>query len=101
MIRWKIEYNATGKHLKGEAGVRRLICYSKSPTHSNLKYKGDIIAFFDSSTPIDITFESYYGFPRISDFSFELDQSTSIIVLIDTVPYSDVSDNYFEEGVVT
>lgn len=51
--------------------------------------------------PIGITFESYYGFPRISDFSFELDKNETITVLIDTVSASDVSDNYFERGGIT
>lgn len=101
MIWWKIEYDANGKNLKGDAGVRRLICYSNSTSHSNLKYKGNIIAFLNVYKPLDITFESYYGFPCISDFSFELDKGETISVLIDTVSYSDVTDNYFEKGAIT
>lgn len=98
---WKIDNSLNNKHLKGDDGVRRLICYSISSLHSNLKYKDDIIAFFNVAKPIDITFESYYGFPRISDFSFELDKTETITVLIDTVPGSDVSDNYFDKGGIT
>lgn len=98
---WKIESSSNNKHLKGDEGVRRIICYSISSLHSNLKYKNNIIAYFNVAKPIDITFESYYGFPRISDFSFELDKNESINVLIDTVPSSDVSDNYFEKGEIT
>lgn len=98
---WKIESSSNNKRLKGDDGVRRIICYSISSLHSNLKYKDNIIAYFNVAKPIDITFESYYGFPRISDFSFELDKNESINVLIDTVPSSDVSDNYFEKGGIT
>ena len=80
--------------LDGEEGVRRIMCYSTGTSSSNLLYKGSIIATFNSNNNINIEFESYFGFPKLSDFSLEVDPNISAIVLVDVLPYSDSTDDY-------
>ena len=83
-------------NLTGEEGVRRILCYSSSSSSSNLLYNGNIIGSFTSNNNINIDFESYYGFPRLSDLAIEATANNSIVVLVDVVPYSDTTDNYIE-----
>jgi UDP-N-acetylglucosamine pyrophosphorylase len=80
--------------LDGDEAVRRILCYSTGPSSSNLLYKGENIATFNSNNNINIEFESYYGFPKISDFSLEVSSNISAIVLVDVLPYSDSTDDY-------
>lgn len=82
--------------LDGNEGVRRILCYATSDSSSNLLYKGENIATFNANNNINIEFESYYGFPKISDFSLEVPANISAIVLVDVVPYSESTDNYIE-----
>lgn len=80
--------------LDGDEAVRRILCYSNGSSVSNLLYKGENIATFNSNNNINIEFESYYGFPRLSDFSLEVSANISAIVLVDVLPYSDPTDDY-------
>lgn len=86
----------TVNNLTGEEGVRRILCYSSASSTSNLLYNGNIIGTFSSNNNLDIDFESYYGFPRLSDLAIEMAPNTSAAVLVDVVPYSDITDNYIE-----
>ena len=82
--------------LTGEEGVRRIMCYSSNSSTSNLLYNGNVIGTFSSNNNINIDFESYYGFPRLSDLAIEVPPNNSVSVLVDVVPYSDTTDNYIE-----
>lgn len=87
--------------LTGDDGIRRILCYSSGTSSSNLLYKGDIIATFNNNNNIDIDFKSYYGFPKLSDFSIELSPNISVSILADIVPYSVSTDDYIETREVT
>lgn len=87
--------------LDGDEGVRRILCYATSSISSNLLYKGETIATFNINNNINIEFESYYGFPKISDFSLEVADNVSAMVLVDVVPYSESTDNYIETRIVS
>lgn len=86
----------TTNNLTGEEGVRRILCYSSASSASNLLYNGNIIGTFNDNNNLNIEFESYYGFPRLSDLAIEVPPNISIAVLVDVVPYSDTTDNYIE-----
>lgn len=83
-------------NLTGDEGVRRILCYSSDSSTSNLLYNGNVIGTFSSNNNMNIDFESYYGFPRLSDLAIESAPNNSIVVLVDVVPYSDTTDNYIE-----
>lgn len=83
-------------NLTGDEGVRRILCYSSASSTSNLLYNGNVIGTFSSNNNMSIDFESYYGFPRLSDLAIESAPNNSIVVLVDVVPYSDTTDNYIE-----
>lgn len=87
--------------LTGDDGIRRILCYSSGALVSNLLYKGEIIATFNNNNNIDIDFKSYYGFPKLSDFSIEVAPNISITILADIVPYSVSVDDYIETWEVT
>lgn len=87
--------------LTGDEGIRRILCYSSDAPSSNLLYKGDIISTFNNNSNIDIDFKSYYGFPKMSDFSIEAAANVSISILVDIVPYTVVTDDYIENREVT
>lgn len=80
--------------LDGEEGVRRIMCYSNGTSSSNLLYKGIYIATFNSNNNINIEFESYFGFPKLSDFSLEVGPNIYALVLVDVLPYSESTDDY-------
>lgn len=86
----------TISNLTGEEGVRRILCYSSDSSTSNLLYNGNVIGAFSSNNNMNIEFESYYGFPRLSDLAIEAPPNNSIVVIVDVVPYSDTTDNYIE-----
>lgn len=88
-------------NLTGDEGVRRILCYSSASSTSNLLYNGNVIGTFSSNNNMNIDFESYYGFPRLSDLAIESAPNNSIIVLVDVVPYSDTTDNYIEKRSVS
>lgn len=83
-------------NLTGDEGVRRILCYSSASSTSNLLYNGNIIGTFNNNNNINIDFESYYGFPRLSDLAIEAAPNISVVVLVDVVPYSDTTDKYIE-----
>ena len=87
--------------LTGDDGIRRILCYSSASSASNLLYKGEVIATFTSNNNIDIDFKSYYGFPKLSDFSIEVPPNISVSILIDIVPYSVSTNEYIETREVT
>lgn len=96
MIHFFIPASATTyiSTLDGDEGVRRILCYSTGSSSSNLLYKGENIAAFNSNNSINIEFESYYGFPKLSDFSLEVAANISAEVLVDVLPYSESTDDY-------
>lgn len=98
MINFFIPANSsiTISNLTGEEGVRRILCYSSASSTSNLLYNGNVIGTFSSNNNMNIEFESYYGFPRLSDLAIEAAPNNSIVVIVDVVPYSDTTDNYIE-----
>lgn len=83
-------------NLTGDEGVRRILCYSSASSTSNLLYNGNVIGTFNNNNNINIDFESYYGFPKLSDLSIEVAPNISVTVIVDVVPYSDTTDNYIE-----
>lgn len=87
--------------LTGDDAVRRILCYSSDASASNLLYKGNIIATFNNNNNINIDFKSYYGFPKLSDFSIEPSPGASVSILADIVPYSVSTDDYIETREVT
>lgn len=82
--------------LTGDEGIRRILCYSSGASVSNLLYKGIAIASFNNNNNIDIEFKSYYGFPKMSDFSIEVSPNMTVSILVDIVPHSDSNDDYIE-----
>lgn len=86
----------TINNLTGEEGVRRILCFSDGSSTSSLLYNGNIIGTFNSNNNINIDFESYYGFPKLSDLSLELAPNISVSIMVDVVPCSDTTDNYIE-----
>ncbi len=86
--------------LTGDEGTRRILCYSSGTSVSNLLYKGVAIASFNNNN-IDIDFKSYYGFPKLSDFSIESPPNITILILADIVPYSVSANDYIETREVT
>lgn len=87
--------------LTGDEGIRRILCYSSGALTSNLLYKGIPIGTFNNNSCIDIDFKSYYGFPKLSDFSIEASPNTTISILADIVPYSVSAVDYIETREVT
>lgn len=83
--------------LNGDYGVRRIICTSNSEQASTLELNGNIIAYFNRNNSLELKFDSYYGFPKLSKFS--VFQFGSGAVLVDTVPLAPINNDYFEEGV--
>lgn len=92
-------FNATSSgemfNMSGDFGVRRIICTSNSSTSSLLLNNDKMISFFNSGNTADITFESYYGYPKLSDFA--VNQFGYGAILVDVVPESPVNENYFKE----
>lgn len=83
--------------LNGDYGVRRIICTSTSEKSSCLEINGNVIAWFNSSNSLELKFDSYHGFPKLSKFSvFQYGYGS---VLVDTVPLAPINTDYFEEGV--
>lgn len=91
----------TTVNLTGEEGVRRIFLYSTGSSSSNFLYKGEIIGSFNVNNNIEIDFESYYGFPKLSNFSIEIPPNLSVSVIVDVVPYSDSIDDYMESREVS
>lgn len=82
--------------LQGDYGVRRIICTSTSDQSSSLELNGKIIACFNRSNSLELKFDSYHGFPKLSNFSvFQFGLGA---VLVDTVPLAPINNDYFEEG---
>lgn len=83
--------------LNGDYGVRRIICTSNSEQASTLELNGNIIAYFNRNNSLELKFDSYYGFPKLSKFSvFQFGLGA---ILVDTVPLAPINNDYFEEGV--
>lgn len=83
--------------LQGDYGVRRIICTSTEAQTSSLEIKGNVIAYFNNSNSLELKFDSYHGFPKLSDFSvFQFGFGS---ILVDTVPLAPINNDYFKEGV--
>lgn len=82
--------------LQGDYGVRRIICTSTSEQASRLELNGNVIACFNRSNSLELKFDSYHGFPRLSNFS--VFQFGIGAVLVDTVPLAPINNDYFKEG---
>lgn len=79
-------------------GVRRMIM-NANVTGVVLYY--DFIPLINTSlytSLYELNFESYYGFPDASNFKLanNTQNDTYVKILIDTVPDSPISENYFE-----
>lgn len=100
MIFFNIQADEQGQifNLNGDYGVRRIICTSGSEQGSALELNGNIIAFFNRNNSLELKFDSYHGFPKLSDFS--VFQFGFGAVLVDTVPLAPINKGYFEEGEV-
>lgn len=85
--------------LQGDYGVRRIICTSTSEQASRLEVNGSVIACFNMSNSLELKFDSYYGFPKLSKFS--VFQFGFGAILVDTVPLAPINNDYFEEGVTS
>ena len=83
--------------LNGDYGVRRIICTSNSEQSSKLELNGNVIAYFNRNNSLELKFDSYYGFPKLSKFSvFQFGLGS---ILVDTVPLAPINNDYFEKGV--
>lgn len=82
--------------LNGDYGVRRIICTSTSEQCSTLELNGNVIAYFNRNNSLELKFDSYHGFPNLSNFSVFLFGMGA--VLVDTVPLAPINKDYFEEG---
>lgn len=102
-----INFNITGgvetRNVKliGDESVRRILCYSIGNAPSTLLYKGTYIASFNVNNAIDIDFKSYYGFPKLSDFSVNVASNLIVSILVDTLPSTSVTDDYIERRPVS
>lgn len=83
--------------LQGDYGVRRIICTSTAAEGSRLEINGNVIACFNSSNSLELKFDSYHGFPKLSAFS--VFQFGFGAILVDTVPLAPINNDYFKEGV--
>lgn len=97
MIVFNFNATSSGKNfnMSGDFGVRRIICTSNNSASSSIQNDGKIIGFFNSGNTVDITFESYYGYPKLSDFI--VNQFGYGAILVDVVQESLVNENYFKE----
>ena len=98
MILFNIQSSEQGSYyyLHGDYAVRRIICTSTASQTSTLESKGTTIGCFNQDSPFEISFESYYGYPKLSDLS--IFQYGYGAIAVDIVPHSPSNDNYFEIG---
>lgn len=82
--------------LQGDYGVRRIICTSTEEQGSSLEVNGNVIAYFNKSNSLELKFDSYHGFPKLSSFS--VFQFGFGAILVDTVPLAPINNDYFEDG---
>ena len=83
--------------LQGDYGVRRIICTSTEEQCSSLELNGSAIAYFNKNNSLELNFDSYHGFPKLSNFS--VFQYGFGAVLVDTVPLAPINNDYFEEEI--
>lgn len=98
MIFFNIQCDEQGQNfsLNGDYGVRRIICTSTSEQGSTLELNGNVIAYFNRNNSLELKFDSYHGFPKLSNFSVY--QFGFGAILVDTVPIAPINNDYFEEG---
>lgn len=99
MLYFNMQADAQGQvfSLQGDYGVRRIICTSTEEQGSRLELNGNVIACFNRNNSVELKFDSYHGFPKLSNFS--VFQFGLGVVLVDTVPLAPINNDYFEEGV--
>lgn len=100
MIIFNIQSSEQGSyyHPTGDYAVRRIMCTSTAAQTSTLEFNGATIGCFNRDAPLELTFESYYGFPKLSDLT--IFQYGFGAVAVDIVPHSPYNENYFEIGEV-
>lgn len=98
MIFFNIQGDEQGEifSLNGDYGVRRIICTGTSEQSSTLELNGNVIACFNRNNSLELKFDSYHGFPKLSNFSVY--QFGFGAVLVDTVPLAPINNDYFEGG---
>lgn len=75
---------------KGKYPVRRLLIFNN--TNIPVRYNGDLIMY---SSNINVTFESYFGYPNSQNFTINLPAGGYVAVLYDTIPNSEINEKYF------
>ena len=98
MIVFNMQSDEQGQYisLNGDYGVRRIICTSTAEQDSSLELNGNVIAYFNRNNTLELKFDSYHGFPKLSKFSvFQIGFGA---VLVDTVPLAPINNDYFEVG---
>lgn len=98
MIFFNIQSDEQGQNfsLNGDYGVRRIICTSTAEQPSTLELNGNVIAYFNRNNSLELKFDSYHGFPKLSNFS--VFQFGFGAVLVDTVPLAPINKDYFDRG---
>lgn len=98
MIFFNIQSDEQGQifSLNGDYGVRRIICAGNSEQSSTLELNGNVIGYFNRNNSLELKFDSYNGFPNLSNFS--VFQFGFGAILVDTVPLAPINKDYFEEG---
>lgn len=101
MIYFNMQADEQGQlfSLQGDYGVRRIICTSAEEQSSRLELNGSVIGCFNRNNSLELKFDSYYGFPKLSEFS--VFQFGFVAILVDTVPLAPINNDYFEEGVAS
>lgn len=81
-----------------KVGVRRIIISAPNDSVKLMYDAITLVNFTRYNGFVDLKFESYYGFPDASNFSFvNYDTSNAnVIVLVDYVPESNIKNDYFE-----
>ena len=100
MILFNIQSSEQGSyyHLHGDYAVRRIICTSTAAQTSTLESNGTTIGCYNRDESLEISFESYYGFPKLSELSIY--QYGFGAIAVDIVPYGPYNEKYFEIGEV-
>jgi hypothetical protein len=83
-----------------KVGLRRIVISAPSDS-VKLTYDGiDLVNFTRYNGFVDLKFESYFGFPDASKFSFTNYDTTNanVVVLADYVPNSSINSDYFERS---
>lgn len=81
---------STDISFKGKYPVRRLLIFNN--TNLPVRYNGELIMYNNN---INVTFESYFGYPNSQKFTVNLPAGGYVAVLYDSIPNSEINENYF------